>query len=102
MLNQPLKCGIEGDELVIRIGIDTLKHATEYCPKFYDYEKEIKHKKYQEVPYQIVEDAMELAKDVSLAMQREEEDGSCPLSDFLDNMILDAYEDGSIGFKYDS
>jgi len=101
MVNKPLKCGIEGDELVIRIGINTLKHAAEHCPKFYDYKKEEKSQKYIEGPYQIVEDAEELAQDIALVMQREEEDGSSPISDFLDNMILDAYEDGSIGFKYD-
>lgn len=101
MLNQPLKCSIEGDELVIRIGIDTLKNAAEHCPKFYDYEQEYKDKKYVEGPYKVVIDAKELAGDVSLAIQREEEDGSSPISDFLDNMILNAYEDGSIGFQYD-
>ena len=99
MKNQPLKCSIEKDELVIRIGIDTLKMSAEFCPVFYEYEKH-KNKGPQE-PYKIVEDAKELALDVSRAMQNDEEDGSSNLSDFLDEMIQIAYEDGTTAFKED-
>lgn len=93
--DQPLKVSIEDDQLVIRIGIDTLAFAAEHCPRFYDYEKDQVR---LGPPYAKVVDKPELAHDIIQAMTREEEDGSSPLSHFLDNVIVDAYEDGSLGF----
>lgn len=36
--NRPLKCSIEQDELVIRIGIDTLAFGVAHSPEFYEYD----------------------------------------------------------------
>jgi hypothetical protein len=92
LIDTPLKCEIEGDELVIRIGINTLKHAAEYCPKFYDYEKCF------DPPFCRIIDANELAKDVRQELFREEEDGSSPIGDLLDECFNSAFEDGSLAF----
>lgn len=92
--DRPLGIAIEGGELVIRIGIDTLKFAAEHCPRFYS----------EDVlrgamgPYVTVTDAEELAKDVRRELFREEEDGSTPFGDLLDKCIEAARDDGSAGF----
>ena len=91
----PLRVDIEGEQLVIRIGLDTLAFAAEHCPEFYDYEKH----QGSTGPYRSVGDKLELAKDIVRALMHEEEDGSGPLSDLLDEMIVAASDDGSIGFK---
>lgn len=99
MRDRPLQVRIEEAELVIRIGIGTLIYAAERCPRLYDYDR---HKdndigdRYIEV-----EDENEFVKDTIHAMQAEEEDGSTPLSDFLDQMVVDVYEDGSAGIVYE-
>lgn len=98
MKDCPLSVAVEGDELVIRIGIDTLAFSAEHCPLFYNEEKHMGAMG----PYVKVEDKVELAKDVIRAMQHEEEDGSTPLSDMFDKAIEDAAEDGSCAFTEDS
>lgn len=93
----PLKAAIEDNQLVIRIGLRTLKHSAEHCPAFYDYET---HKGGMG-PYETIVDAQELACDVINAMLREDEDGSTPLSDLFDESIEFARHDGSLAFKGD-
>jgi hypothetical protein len=95
MRDQPLQCRVEGDELVIRIGLDCLKMAAEYCPRFYNYEVH----KGSVGPYETVEDINELASDIRCALTHEEEDGSSPLTELFDDAILAAAENGSIGFE---
>ena len=90
----PLKVKIEGKQLVMRIGIDTLAFWIEHCPRFYDDETN------PDPPFCKVTDKMEAAKDVLRALCSEREDGSGPLSDFLDDAIVAASEDGSIGFVF--
>lgn len=92
----PLRAQVEGDQFVIRIGLDTLQFAAEHCQRFYDYDKHA-----PEGPYVKIVDRAEFAADIVRAMQAEEEDGSTPLSDFVDQMFIDAWEDGSAGFDYD-
>lgn len=94
----PLKAEVEGDQLVIRIGLDTLAHAAEHCTLFYHEEKHMGAMG----PYCNVADKDELAKDVIRAMTREDEDGSTPLSDMFDQAIEDAADDGSCAFTEDS
>lgn len=95
MKDQPLACRVEGDELVIRIGFDALKMAAEYCPRFYNYDVHGGGGG----PYETVCDVRELASDVCRALTHEEEDGSSPLTELLDDAILAAAENGSVGFE---
>lgn len=90
--DQRLVCQIEGDELVIRIGIDTLAFSAEHCPLFYDDRDRC------EAPYVKVADKEELARDVVRAINHEEDDGSTPLHHMLDEAIEYAHGDGSLGF----
>jgi hypothetical protein len=92
MLDLPLRCKIEGNELVFRIGLGTLAWAAERVPEMYD--DQIR----PEPPYVQIENRMELAHDVVAAMNSEEEDGSTPVIRMIDKAIMDAWENGSIGF----
>lgn len=82
--DSPLRVEVEGDELVIRIGIGTLAFAQHFRQWYTG-----------EVGYAVTDEA-EFAKDVKNAMQHEEEDGSSPINDFLDKMCDAAVEDGSV------
>lgn len=94
--DDPLSLKVTKDLLIIQVGLNVLKRAVELCPKFYDYDK---HRDYgRDDSYVEVEDINELASDIIGEMQSEEEDGSTPLTDFLDEMIFRAYEQGSTGF----
>ena len=100
--DQPLEAAIEGDQLVIRIGLDTLAWAAERCPKFRNEELVLQGKQEDLGPYVIVENKLELARDGVRELEREEEDGSTPLHYLLDEAIEKAYEEGSTGFTEDS
>lgn len=95
MVDTPLKCEVEGDELVIRIGLNTLVHAAENCPLFYNGTPGTFP------PYEKVIDAGELADDVRRELLREEEDGTTPLHILFDNAIEKARDDGSLAFSED-
>lgn len=97
--DQPLRCGIEGDELVIRIGIDTLAFGCSHSPKFYEYEKH--RDKPIGDPFLKITDNRLFATDVVRALQHEEEDGSGPLSDLLDEAAQRAIDDGAEGVDYE-
>jgi hypothetical protein len=92
--DHPLTCQIEGQQLVIRIGIDTLAFCAERCTKLYDYDKHRDSEKYCTVV-----NNEELANDVATELQREREDGATPLHFLFDNAIVAAMEDGSLAFK---
>ena len=92
MSNTPLRCRITKGKLIIEIGLDTLKDAVECCPIFYD------DKSRKEPPYINVLDSTQLAKDIARSLTSEEEDGSSPLTNLLDDAIADAFYDGSIAF----
>jgi hypothetical protein len=91
--DQPLSVAVEGEQLVVRIGIDTLAHSAGHCPQFYDYRTSR-----PDGPYKTIIDPEQLAKDVHRELLREEEDGSSPLSDLLDQAIVAAFYDGSAAF----
>ena len=86
---------IEGDQLVIRIGVDTLSHAAQNCPEFYD------HILRKYAPYVRVSDAHQLARSIRGMLQREDESGATRLHKLLDDCIVAAWEDGSEGFEDD-
>lgn len=94
----PLNAAVECDQLVIRIGLNTLAHAAEHCPLFYHEEKHMG----AIGPYCKVTDKTELAADVIRALFREKEDGSSRISDLLDEAFEWAADDGSIAFTEDS
>jgi hypothetical protein len=85
----PLTIGVEGDQLVIRIGVDTLAFCFEigennqpYDEKAGDFRREFK-----------VTDRHKFAKGVGLGMQTEREDGSTLLIDVIDRACTKAVED---------
>lgn len=92
---KPLTVRVVGGKLVIEIGIHTLAHAVSYA----DWAN-----RWDGVDYVrtfAISDSVQFAEDVAYAMQREAEDGSMPLSDFLDKMAEAALDDGSIGVEHD-
>jgi len=94
---EALRVAVKGGRLSIVIGVETLAHALKFAPWAIQFD-EIRNDYVQ--PYQVV-DEIELAKDVMHAMLHEREDGSSPLSDFLDAMTKAAIEDGSLGVDED-
>ena len=89
-LDHPLACRIENGQLVIRVGLDVLEFATtqpDYGP-FAEWPKQPK-----------VVDIQAWAKDIRDELLKEEEDGSSPLTDLLDGMMLKAAENGSLGLE---
>ena len=95
--DQPLIAAVEGDQLVIRIGIGTLAFAAEHCSYFYDDDKHA----VSGPPYIKIANKQELATDIVRALQSEAEDGSSPLTELLDTAIADAHDDGSLAFHDD-
>jgi len=96
MKDRPLQAIIVDDELVIRIGIETLAFAAEHI------ELPVRGFDDNVHPHWKVVDSNELARDVCRKLSHEDEAGSSPLTRILDESILEAYEDGSAGFEDES
>lgn len=94
---QPLKATIENGRLVIAIGVQTLAHATAFA----DWSNPFDETADDYIRTFAIDDAPQFAQDVVLAMLAEEEDGSTPLTVFLDKMAQAAIEDGSLGLHED-
>ena len=96
MKDQPLKVSVEDEELVIRVGIDVVAFAANESDAFKPYDPDSGDwvQKFK------VTNATEFANDVIQAMLSEREDGSSPLSMFLDKMDEAALEDGSMGIEF--
>ena len=95
MRDQPLSCKIEGEELVIRIGIDILawsQQSERRDTPFWVYDQE--QAKY--APQWKIINNLEWAKDVVREITREEEDGSSPLTNLLDKASEAALDQGSL------
>jgi len=92
--SQPLSAKIEGDELVIRIGIGTLAWAAEFEGRepFWDFNEE--RNKFVQL-WKITDD-LGWAEDVCREINREEEDGSSPLTNLLDKASEEALDQGSL------
>lgn len=88
-----LSVKIEGDELVIRVGIDQMAYAFEECPLNDIFNEEIENWKKL---FKVV-DSRVFVKDVISSMLHEAEDGSSPLILFLEEMCVNAVENGSLG-----
>lgn len=89
----PLRAVVKNGRLYVSIGIATLAFAFEnsednnpYDEPSGDYIQKIQ-----------VSDRRQFAEDVCLAMNDEAEDGSTPLTRFLDSMMNTAVEQGSLG-----
>lgn len=93
----PLEVRIERGALVVRIGIQTLAHAVTYSGWANPFDEAAD----DYVRSFIIEDAPQFASDVAHEMLREREDGSTPLSDFIDKMSGNAVNDGSLGLHED-
>lgn len=91
--DRPLSIKVQGRELVIRIGVGTLAWAFDHESENNPWDDE----KNEHIQAFKVTDPKKFAKDVVYAALREEEDGSTPLSDFLDQICRAAAEDGSEG-----
>lgn len=89
----PLRAVVESDHLVIRISIPTLAVAFEHGESNNPYDESSGEFKRQ---FQIA-DQIQFAKDVCRELNREGEDGSTPLTRFLDSMMGKAIDNGSLG-----
>jgi glutaredoxin len=89
----PLSCKVEGECLVIEIGIRTLAHAASYSEWANRYDEA--RADYRR-SFAII-DLHEYAKDVALQMQHEAEDGSSLLTKLIDEAMEAAVDDGSMG-----
>lgn len=93
----PLAVKVEQGRLVIEIGIHTLAHAA----AFSDWANPFDEKRDDYIRNFAITDPEQFAQDVMHAMLAEREDGSSPLSDFLDEMMQAAISDGSLGLHED-
>ena len=83
--------------LTISIGVETLAHATSYATWANPYDAEL----VDYVRTFAIIDPVQFAKDVAHAMEAERQDGSTPLSDFLDKASEAALDDGSTACEYE-
>ena len=95
--SRPLAVTVEHDALVIRIGIQTLAHAVTYSDWANPYDEATG----DYIRDFAIADAKQFALDVGSIMQREEEDGSSLLSNFIDKASEAAVGDGSLGLHED-
>lgn len=92
-----LTASIEDGQVLVAIGVQTLAHAVAYA----DWANPFDEASDDYIRTFAIADAGQFAKDVVSAMLAEREDGSTPLSDFLDKMSQAAIEDGSLGLHED-
>lgn len=89
----PLKAEVKANHLCLGIGISTLAWAFEHCEDNNPFNESTGN---YEQRYRIG-DPLQFAKDVCHEMNDEAEDGSTPLTRFLDSMMDRAVEQGSLG-----
>lgn len=94
--NTPLRAAYDDGELVIRIGVDALAGAISNGNDFHRFDDA----KDEYIRDFAISNTAEFARDVALAMQHEAEDGSSPLTKFLDEMARVAIDDGSTGVEF--
>jgi len=89
---QPLTVEVKDGRLTISIGVNVLAHAVSYS----DWASPFDEKANDYIRTFAITDAEEFARDVLHAMLDEREDGSTPLSDFIDKASEAAVDDGSL------
>ena len=95
--DNPLKVQLEGSELVVRIGIDTLAFCAEHSPfveQTYIWDEE--NAQYDESRFRVI-DQKTFALEILQILKREEEDGSTPITKLFDQATEDAIGDGCQG-----
>ena len=92
MSKKPLSVEIEGNELVIRIGLDTLAVAVEYDPQLQVYDDDL-----DEYFGPKVTNESKWAKEIVHALNSEEEGGTTLVHLMLDNAAMQALESGAEG-----
>lgn len=90
--DRPLSVTVKNGELRIGIGVHVLAHAASYA----DWANPFDEERDDYIRTFAITDAVEFAKDVRHAMLAQAEDGSSPLSNFLDKAMSDAVDDGSM------
>ncbi len=85
----PLTIGVEGDQLVIRIGVDTLAFCFEIGEDNQPYDDEARDFRRS---WKVI-DRHEFAKGVGIGLCVEDEDGSSDLTRVLDKACIRAVED---------
>ena len=90
--NKPLKVAIEGEELVIRVKLDTLVFAVQHDPQLQHYDRDLGDFFGPEVV-----DRSQWAREMVSALQSEEEDGTTLVHLMLDKAALNAIESGAEG-----
>lgn len=92
-----LECKVERGKLIISLPLSILKFAFEASEYNNSYVEEtgMFRKDYKVI------DVKEFGNDVANEMLYEEEDGSTPLTDFLDKMCRNAVGNGSIALEKD-
>lgn len=91
--DQPLSVEVMDGCLIISIGIGTLAFSAQSQEPFNAYDERMGNWR----DYWIIKDPLEFARDVRNEAGREEEDGSTPLTDFLDKVCAEALEQGCVG-----
>lgn len=92
--NKALSVTVTGGELVIRIGVDTLKWAAEHHEDFWLPSTD---------KYTVAVSApVKFAREVVKELRREEEDGSTLVHLMLDKAIAEAVEQGAEGLDLDA
>lgn len=92
-----LTVSVKNGQLFIAIGVQTLAHAVVYA----DWANPFDEAADDYIRTFAISDEKQFTKDVVSAMLDEREDGSTPLSDFLDKMAQAAIADGSLGLHED-
>lgn len=95
MKDTPLTITVDDSELVIRIGVDTLKCAFERA----DFNNPFDENRNDFVQQDEVTDPNAFAKGVKDALCDEAEDGSTPLTRLMDQMFCEAIEAGCEGVE---
>lgn len=88
---------IHNGQLVIALGLYTLAHAVSFADWANPYDEQTG----DYLRSFAITDAKDFAEDVRRAMLDEREDGSTPLSDFLDTVTEAAVNDGSMACAYE-
>ena len=93
---RPLNVTVKDGELVIRIGVNVLASAVARGDDFHEYDDPSD----QYLRNFAITDATQFARDVAIALEHEEENGSSPLTRLLDEMAQAAIDDGSTGVEH--
>jgi hypothetical protein len=94
MRERPLEVSVEDGEIVIRIGVDTLRVAVQSCPSLERYDADSGN-----FLEPIVLDADLFASEVVTELAREEEDGTTVVHQLFDQAFLDAIGNGANGVQ---